>query len=80
MKYGGPDLETFFKVQMEDTPNNRKITANFWKEAVNLFKAVQLFVQNGFIHSDLKPTNIVYDGSKCSLKIIDFGISILFRI
>ena len=74
MKYGGPDLKQFFDTSMEDTPKNRERVKNFWIEAVNLFKAVQLFLKNGMIHHDLKPENIVYDESTHSVKVIDFGL------
>ena len=74
MKYGGPDLKQFFKNPMEDTPKNRERVSDFWIDAVDLFKAVQLFIKNGMIHHDLKPENIVYDENKHSVKIIDFGL------
>ena len=74
MKYGGPDLYNFFNNPMENTPKNRERVENFWIEAVNLLKAVQLFLKNGMIHHDLKPENIVYDESTHSLKVIDFGL------
>ena len=74
MKYGGPDLKQFFKNPIEDTPKNRERISYFWIEAVDLFKAVQLFIKNGMIHHDLKPENIVYDENKHSVKIIDFGL------
>ena len=74
MKYGGPDLKQFFKNPMEDMPENRERVSDFWIEAVDLFKAVQLFIKNGMIHHDLKPENIVYDENKHSVKIIDFGL------
>jgi serine/threonine protein kinase len=74
MKYGGPDLYNFFNNPMENTHKNRERVENFWIEAVNLLKAVQLFLKNGMIHHDLKPENIVYDESTHSLKVIDFGL------
>ena len=74
MKYGGPDLYVFFKNPMVDTHMNRERVDKFWIEAVNLFKAVQLFLKNGMIHHDLKPENIVYDENNHSLKVIDFGL------
>lgn len=74
MKYGGPDLTHFFKEPMENTPKNKDRINNFWINAVDLFKAVILFLENGLVHHDLKPDNIVYDESIDSLKIIDFGL------
>jgi len=74
MKYGGPDLKQFFKKPMEDTPKNRERISDFWIEAIDLFKAIKLFIKNGMIHHDLKPENIVYDENNHSVKIIDFGL------
>ena len=45
MKYGGPDLKQFFKKPMEDTPKNRERISDFWIEAIDLFKAVKLFIK-----------------------------------
>jgi serine/threonine protein kinase len=74
MKYGGPDLKKFFQPNMENTPDNRERISNFWEDALDLFKAVKLFLDNGLIHHDLKPDNFVYNEEKNSLKVIDFGL------
>ena len=74
MKYGGPDLKKIFTQNMKKTPDNRERISNFWEDALDLFKAVKLFLENGLIHHDFKPDNIVYNEQTNNLKVIDFGL------
>ena len=74
MKYGGPSLTQLFGAPMENTASNRERVNRFWINGIQLFKAIILFNENGLIHHDMKPENIVYDESINSLKIIDYGL------
>jgi serine/threonine protein kinase len=71
-KYGGKALYTMFSYSHQN-----KITANFvysiYYKLINVFKGLELYHENSFVHLDIKPENIVlYDKSY----IIDFGISV----
>jgi serine/threonine protein kinase len=74
MKYGGPSLTQHFKIPMENTYENRERINNFWINSIELFNGLILFLENGIVHHDLKPDNIVYDESINSVKIIDYGL------
>lgn len=54
-----------------------KTVLKVWREIFNisrqLLEAVGKLHANGFIHGDLKPTNIIMQGS--TLKVIDFGLA-----
>ena len=74
MKYGGPSLTQYFRIPMENTFENRERINNFWINSIELFNGLILFLENGIVHHDLKPDNIVYDESINSVKIIDYGL------
>jgi len=40
---------------------------------------VQHLHQNGVVHRDLKPENLLLEGKSSKLKIIDFGLSNLYK-
>lgn len=48
---------------------------NMYVDALSLFKAVQVFKQNKFVHCDIKADNVVYNLSTREMKFIDFGLS-----
>jgi serine/threonine protein kinase len=76
MQYGGMTLEKFATSfnKFPKTPTMTKYMESFWLEAHRLFRGIKLFVENGFIHHDIKPQNIVYNISNNRLNFIDFGL------
>lgn len=46
---------------------------------VNLSKGINAFVNNRFIHYDIKPTNIIVTDTDSTAKFIDFGLSRSFE-
>jgi serine/threonine protein kinase len=75
MKYGGQDLEQFGnEVRMwPNTNDNRTKIELFWLECLRLFYGLKVFHDNGILHHDLKPQNIVYNQETNRLNFIDFG-------
>lgn len=73
MDNGGINMYNIF----ENTQKEWSTVAicNLYVDALSLFEAVQLFVQKGFVHYDIKFDNIVYNASKREMKFIDFGMS-----
>lgn len=67
-KNGGKSLDGLFINHSITTPTFIK----YFKMMAPIFKGLTLFQQNCIIHQDIKPDNIVYDGSH--LYLIDFGI------
>ncbi len=76
LKYGGPDLKAFCNDYIEKYLETDKDirTANFWLEAHHLIKGLKFFKENGIIHNDIKPQNILFDSKSGKLKYIDFGL------
>jgi len=76
LKYGGPDLKNFCKndiAKFLKTKTEDK-SDNFWLETHHLIKGLKFFKDNGIVHNDLKPQNILYDMKKNKLMFIDFGL------
>ena len=46
----------------------------FWLSTHNLLKGLQMFINNGLVHHDLKPQNILFNTKTNQLKFIDFGL------
>lgn len=76
MKYGGPDLKIFCKSKINQFLKTKKEQKSdkFWLEVHHLIKGLQFFRDNGIVHNDLKPQNILYDTKTNKLMFIDFGL------
>jgi serine/threonine protein kinase len=76
MKYGGPDLKIFCKNKIAQYLKTKKQEKSdyFWLEVHHLIKGLQFFRDNGIVHNDLKPQNILYDTKTHKLSYIDFGL------
>ena len=76
MKYGGPDLKIFCKSKINQFLKTKKEEKSdkFWLEVHHLIKGLQFFRDNGIVHNDLKPQNILYDTKTNKLMFIDFGL------
>jgi len=76
MNDGGNNLEIFADKmhKMTRTPETTKTMELLWIEFHRVLMGIQLFLQNGILHFDMKPQNIVYDESKNRINIIDFGL------
>jgi serine/threonine protein kinase len=76
MENGGDNLREYGK-RIEKwvyTEENKTKIERFWLESHRLLRGVKMLLNNGLIHSDFKPHNIVYDEKKKRLNFIDFGL------
>jgi serine/threonine protein kinase len=73
---GGVNLVTFADqvATWQTTAENTRKIELFWIEAHRLLVGLKAFLDNGIIHHDLKPQNIVYNESTNRLNFIDFGL------
>ena len=75
LKYGGSDLQAFCKHGIKQYIKTDKDNSdNFWLEVHHLIKGLLFFRNNGIVHNDLKPQNILFDTKTGSLMYIDFGL------
>jgi serine/threonine protein kinase len=77
MKDGGMNLKKFaekYKTKKK-TPENQRQMELFWIECHRLFMGIKRFLEEDFIHHDLKPHNIMYDETENRVNFIDFGKS-----
>lgn len=76
MEDGGKTMEEFAdKMQkMEATKENKTKIERFWIEAHRILRGLKVFIDNGIVHHDLKPQNIVYNELTNRLNFIDFGL------
>lgn len=76
MKFGGPDLKalcnTYLKKYLEKDKDIR--ADKFWMEVHHLIKGLKFFKDNGIIHNDIKPQNILFNSANGKMKYIDFGL------
>jgi serine/threonine protein kinase len=69
---GGLDLEKWVKTIQKK--GDKKVISTFWREAIRLFRGIQVFQQYDLVHHDIKPQNVVYNEEEHRLNYIDFGL------
>jgi serine/threonine protein kinase len=76
MKYGGPDLKALCNKYMDKYLETRKEERvdTFLLEVHHLLKGLKFFKNNGIIHNDIKPQNILFNPINGKMKYIDFGL------
>ena len=78
MEDGGLNIEDFVK-KMKTwslSEENTEICEKFLLEALRLFAGLKIFENNGLVHHDLKPQNVVYNETSNRLNFIDFGLMV----
>jgi serine/threonine protein kinase len=76
LKFGGPDLKNLCNSQLKTylKKNTKLKTDKFWLEVHHLLKGIKFFKDNGIVHNDIKPQNILFDMKTNKLVFIDFGL------
>jgi serine/threonine protein kinase len=76
LKFGGPDLKALCEKYLTKylDKNIEKRVDKFWLEVHHLLKGLKFFKDNGIVHNDLKPQNILFNSKSGKLKFIDFGL------
>lgn len=76
MKFGGHDLKVFCNKYLSKylDKNKQERVDKFWLEVHHLIKGIKFFKNNGIVHNDIKPQNILFDLKTGEMKYIDFGL------
>jgi serine/threonine protein kinase len=76
MDFGGVNLADYAEtLKLKPNTHINQIHMNdFWVEAHRLLRGLQIFLENGILHHDLKPQNVVYNEETNRLNFIDFGL------
>ena len=76
IKFGGPDLKNLCETELKKYLSTRtKLkTDRFWLEVHRLLKGIRFFRDNGLVHNDIKPQNILFNMKTGKLTFIDFGL------
>jgi serine/threonine protein kinase len=76
MNDGGNNLEQYANKMhnFSRTPENIEKIEKFWIEAQRILLGLTVFNDNGIVHHDLKPQNIVYNEDTNRTNFIDFGL------
>jgi serine/threonine protein kinase len=75
LKFGGLDFKVLCNTYLTKylRTKTKKKTDNFWLEVHHLIKGIKFFKDNGIVHNDIKPQNILFN-SNGKMKYIDFGL------
>lgn len=76
MKFGGPDFKNLCSSELHKYLSTKKQlkTDQFWLEVHHLITGLQFFKDNGLVHNDIKPQNILFNMKTGKLAFIDFGL------
>jgi len=76
MDNGGADLSNFFKndATIYFTTDRQNKVDNFIVQLHTLFLGLKIFKDNGIIHHDIKPQNILFNQKTGKINYIDFGL------
>jgi len=61
------------------TPEYVEKTERFLIEFHRIFHGINVFLENGILHFDMKPQNIVYSDKSTQMRIIDFGLTVSLK-
>jgi serine/threonine protein kinase len=73
-KNGGEDLDKFSETVTKDKEMTSEITKKLLKGLRPLFIGLDIMWKNKYVHSDIKPKNIVIKSKTMTCKYIDFGL------
>lgn len=76
--FGGISLSTYLKAETDKNQSSNSLSlTEFLNLALQLSEILYYLYQNGVIHKDIKPANILINPETKEIKLIDFSISSL---